>query len=135
MTNHKRYTVWDLSTLAAQFLAPITELFRQPRPSQPAPTPPTPAPFAEVEFAPPWPHETPGVPYTAPHDRPEPETMSGPEVCRLMRRNHCTVAQLAERLGVTVYRVRMVRSEGIEGADLIAAWCDGITGKMAEVGL
>lgn len=58
--------------------------------------------------------------------------LPGAMVCRLMRRHHVTIRALAQRFGLTMKRVREVRSVGANG---FAAneWHYMITGEWLDI--
>lgn len=54
--------------------------------------------------------------------------MSGKGICRLMRANHITIRQLAEKMGITLKRVREVRAAGLTDPAYVRDWREAITG-------
>lgn len=54
--------------------------------------------------------------------------MTGPALCRLMRRHHLTIRVLAHRLGVSLARVRQVRTHGLRDRYYVRDWVEAITG-------
>jgi hypothetical protein len=55
--------------------------------------------------------------------------LTGPTLCRLMRRHQVTIRTLAARLGVPMTRVRLWRHEGIADRHAARDWLEAITGQ------
>ena len=55
--------------------------------------------------------------------------ITGPILCRLMRRHHVTIRTLAQRLGVPMCRVRLRRRHGIDDRHVARDWLEAITGQ------
>ena len=55
--------------------------------------------------------------------------LSGPTICRLMRRHRVTIRLLAQRLDTTMQRVRVCRQQGITDRHVARDWVEAITGK------
>ena len=55
--------------------------------------------------------------------------LSGPTLCRLMRRHHVTIRLLAQRLDIPMKRVRCRRQHGIAGRHVARDWVEAITGR------
>jgi hypothetical protein len=56
-----------------------------------------------------------------------PESLSGKELCRLMRKHRVTIAELALRTGITQKRIRQVREAGISDPFVVRDWIQAIT--------
>lgn len=54
--------------------------------------------------------------------------ISGEGIKRLMRRHRITIRDLAQRMNITMKRVRDVRKDGVEGRCMCLDWVEGITG-------
>ncbi len=55
--------------------------------------------------------------------------LSGATLCRLMRRHHVTIRLLAQRLDISMKRVRFRRQEGIADRHGARDWIEALTGK------
>ena len=55
--------------------------------------------------------------------------ITGPTLCRLMRRHRLTIRTLAQRLGVPMTRVRLRRQHGIKNRHVARDWLEAITGQ------
>lgn len=55
-------------------------------------------------------------------------SISGSMICRLMRRHQVTIRVLAQRMNITMKRVREVREEGVEGHCMCLDWYEAISG-------
>lgn len=67
---------------------------------------------------------TPLTPVWAGADQPN---LPGRFIQRLMRRHHVTIRQLAQRMKITLKRVREVRDSGVTGKCMCLDWYEGIT--------
>lgn len=54
-------------------------------------------------------------------------SISGSMICRLMRRHQVTIRALAQRMQITMKRVREVREKGVEGHCMCLDWYEAIT--------
>lgn len=59
-------------------------------------------------------------------------TMTGKELCSLMRKHKVTIKELAKRTQITMKRIREVRAEGLKDEDAIRDWKEAITGEKCE---
>lgn len=57
-----------------------------------------------------------------------PESLSGRDIVRLMRKHQKSISALAFRMGITQKRIRQVRSKGLANAGLVRDWMEAITG-------
>ena len=55
--------------------------------------------------------------------------MTGKEIVALMRKNKVTIKALAQRLGMSMKRVREVREAGLEDANAVRDWVQAVTGQ------
>ena len=55
--------------------------------------------------------------------------ITGPTLCRLMRRRRMMIRTLAQRLGVPMTRVRLRRQQGITDRHVARDWIEAITGQ------
>jgi hypothetical protein len=55
--------------------------------------------------------------------------LSGPTLCRLMRRHGVTIRLLAQRLAIPMKRVRLCRQAGIPDRHVARDWIEAITGQ------
>ena len=58
-----------------------------------------------------------------------PSTMTGPQIITIMRKHHVTIAELANRTGITQKRIRQIRERGLQDPLTIRDWIQAITGK------
>ena len=56
-------------------------------------------------------------------------SLSGPTLCRLMRRQHGTIRLLAQRLAIPMKRVCFRRQHGIADRHVARAWLQAIIGQ------
>jgi len=56
--------------------------------------------------------------------------LNGSTLCRLMRRHHVTIRLLAQRLAISMKRVRCCRQCGIEDRHVARDWLEAITGGI-----
>ncbi len=66
------------------------------------------------------------TPYAA--DWIPPQTLTGAELCRWMRRFRTTIRDLAQRLGMTQRRIRECRRAGLGNPHAVRDWLEAITG-------
>jgi len=62
--------------------------------------------------------------------RPSMLYLNGSTLCRLMRRHHVTIRLLAQRLAISMKRVRCCRQCGIEDRHVARDWLEAITGGI-----
>ena len=55
--------------------------------------------------------------------------ITGPTLCRLMRRHHVTIRTLAQRMAIPMCRVRLRRQHGIDDRHVARDWLEAITGQ------
>ena len=55
--------------------------------------------------------------------------LTGPTLCRLMRRHKVTIRTLAQRMAIPMCRVRLRRCEGIADRHAARDWLEAITGQ------
>ena len=55
--------------------------------------------------------------------------LEGRAIVTLMRQTKTTIKQLSQRMGITMKRIRQVRSDGLKGRALIRDWVQGISGE------
>jgi hypothetical protein len=53
----------------------------------------------------------------------------GPTLCRLMCRQHVTIRCLAQRLAISMTRVRFCRQYGIDDRHVARDWLEAMTGQ------
>jgi hypothetical protein len=58
-------------------------------------------------------------------------TLTGPQICALMRRHRVTIRDIKSRFNVTMKRTRFVREHGVTGA-LAADWTWMISGVWPD---
>ncbi len=58
-----------------------------------------------------------------------PESLTGQEICRLMRKHKKTIKGLSFALGITCKRIREVRLRGLNDPLAVRDWYEGITGE------
>lgn len=58
-----------------------------------------------------------------------PETLTGHEICRLMRKHKKTISKLSFLLGITAKRIREVRTSGLQDPLAVRDWYEAITGE------
>jgi hypothetical protein len=56
-----------------------------------------------------------------------PTSMTGGEVCSLMRKHKATIRGVAARMDVTMHRVRYVRARGLSDPLYVRSWVEAIT--------
>ena len=56
------------------------------------------------------------------------EGFTGQVVCRLMRKYRVTIRELSQRMGITMKRIREVRTEGLMDPLVVRDWLEGISG-------
>lgn len=56
-------------------------------------------------------------------------TMTGKEICKLMRQNKVGIKDLSQRTQITMKRIREVRKDGLADAATVRDWTQAITGK------
>ncbi|MFN5906667.1 MAG: hypothetical protein ACK5A3_11495 [Planctomyces sp.] len=66
------------------------------------------------------------TPYAA--DWIPPQTLTGAELCRWMRRFRTTIRDLAQRMGITQRRIRECRRAGLGNPHAVRDWLEAITG-------
>jgi hypothetical protein len=54
--------------------------------------------------------------------------LPGPVLCALMRRHHVRIRTLAQRLGISMRRIRQVRQTGLTCPHAARDWVQAITG-------
>ena len=57
--------------------------------------------------------------------------MAGTRIAGLMRRNHVTIKILSKRMGITMKRIRHVRTEGLTNFVTYLDWYEHITGGLS----
>jgi hypothetical protein len=59
--------------------------------------------------------------------------LTGKQICRLMRKHHVTIKALSKRMGITMKRIRHVRTNGLTDSPnpyhYSWNWIEAITGK------
>ena len=60
--------------------------------------------------------------------KPGDETMIGREIRTLMRKNKMTIRDLSAKMGITMKRIRQVRSAGLACPFAVRDWTEAITG-------
>jgi hypothetical protein len=55
--------------------------------------------------------------------------ITGREIVSLMRRSGLKIAELSSRMGITMKRIREVRSQGLSDPNTIRDWIEAITGQ------
>jgi len=55
--------------------------------------------------------------------------LTGPTVCRLMRRYRLTIRALAQRMDLPMTRIRQVRTSGLTDRHAARDWLEAITGQ------
>jgi hypothetical protein len=54
--------------------------------------------------------------------------LSGPVLCSLMRRHRCPIRLLAQRMAISMRRIRQVRQAGLPCPHAARDWVEAITG-------
>jgi transcriptional regulator with XRE-family HTH domain len=54
--------------------------------------------------------------------------MTGREIASLMRKHGVTIREIADRMGITLKRVREVRTNGLNCPHYVRDWTDAICG-------
>jgi hypothetical protein len=55
--------------------------------------------------------------------------LTGPTLCRLMRRHQVTIRLLAQRMAIPMCRIRQVRQTGLADRHAARDWLEAITGQ------
>ena len=55
--------------------------------------------------------------------------LTGPTLCRLMRRQRVTIRDLAQRMAIPMSRIRQVRTSGLTDRHAARDWLEAITGQ------
>lgn len=56
---------------------------------------------------------------------------SGREICSLMRSNGVTIKALSQKTGITMRRIREIRTDGVSG-HAACDWYEAITGELRQ---